>query len=413
MKKNMLLKNISCGILTILMGATLTQKAQSASPTFGSDIDFLKKYVQVITLSDSEGKSKVAVVPAWQGRIMTSTAKGDKGLSYGWVNRELIASRKFEPHINVFGGEDRFWLGPEGGQYSIFFSKGAKFDLEHWFTPAAIDTEPYDVVRFNSSSVLCRKQFSLTNYSGATFNLEVQREVRVSNPELLLRKFGVEPFKNMVATSFESINTVKNTGQNPWTKDTGLLSIWILGMFNASEKATVVIPLADSAKQDPWKAINDRYFGKVPPERLVIKNNVVYFKADAKYRSKIGIKPQFCKPVLGSYDSENKVLTIVHFTLPEGATDYVNSMWELQDKPYEGDAVNSYNDGPSSPGAKQLGKFYELESSSPALALKPGETATHVHQTVHIQGTEKQLDVIARAILGAGLEDIKNAFKKK
>jgi hypothetical protein len=27
------------------------------------------------------------------------------------------------PHINVFGGEDRFWLGPEGGQFSIFFAK--------------------------------------------------------------------------------------------------------------------------------------------------------------------------------------------------------------------------------------------------------------------------------------------------
>lgn len=413
MKHNAIMKGISRGILAIFMATAISQSAHSASPTFGSDVEFLKKYTQVIVLSDADGKSKVSVVPAWQGRVMTSTANGDKGLSYGWVNRQLIASRKFEPHINVFGGEDRFWLGPEGGQFSIFFSKGSKFDLDHWFTPAPIDTEPYDVVRFDSSSVLCKKQFSLTNYSGTVFSLEVQREVRLSNPELLLRKFGVEPFKGMLATGFESVNTVKNIGANPWVKETGLLSIWILGMFNASDKATVVIPLADSAKQDPWKAINDRYFGKVPPERLVIKNNVVFFKADAKYRSKIGIKPEYSKPVLGSYDAQNKVLTIVHFTLPEGAKEYVNSMWELQDNPYGGDAVNSYNDGPQTPGGKQLGKFYELESSSPALALKPGESATHVHQTVHIQGSEKQLDPIARAILGASIDEIKNAFKKK
>lgn len=412
MKNKAFWQKASCGFLTIFMATASINEANSAAPTFGSDVEFLKKYVQVIVLSDAEGKSKVSVVPAWQGRVMTSTARGDKGLSYGWVNRELISSRKIQPHINVFGGEDRFWLGPEGGQFSIFFSKGAKFDLEHWFTPAPIDTEPYDVVRFDSSSVLCKKQFSLTNYSGTVFNLEVQREVRLSNPELLLRKFNIEPFKNMVATGFESINTVKNTGTNPWIKETGLLSIWILGMFNASDKATVVIPLADAAKQDPWKAINDRYFGKVPQDRLVIKNNVVFFKADAKYRSKIGIKPEFSKPVLGSYDAENKVLTIVHFTLPEGVKDYVNSMWELQDDPYGGDAVNSYNDGPATPGGKQLGKFYELESSSPALALKPGESATHVHQTVHIQGSEKQLDPIARAILGASINEIKNAFKK-
>ena len=83
------------------------------------------------------GKAKVALVPAWQGRVMTSTMGGDTGPSFGWINRELIASGKILPHMNAFGGEDRFWLGPEGGQFSIFFAKGVPFDLEHWFTPAS------------------------------------------------------------------------------------------------------------------------------------------------------------------------------------------------------------------------------------------------------------------------------------
>lgn len=389
-------------------------QSQSAQPTFGSDVNFLKKYNTVVVLSDADGKSQVAVVPAYQGRVMTSTARGEKGISFGWVNRKLISSRKFQQHMNAFGGEDRFWLGPEGGQYSIFFKKGDPFDLDHWFTPAAIDTEPYDVVRFNSSTVLFKKDIALTNYSGTTFNLEVQREVRLSNPELLLRKFGVEPPKGVATTGYESINTVKNTGSDAWVRETGLLSIWILGMFNASTKATIVIPLSDSAKEKHMEEVlNDKYFGKVPPDRLVVQNNIVYFKADAKYRSKIGIKPQFSKPVLGSYDDENKVLTIVHFTLPEGVTDYVNSMWELQKDPYNGDTINAYNDGVPKPGAKQMGKFYELESSSPALSLKPGESATHVHQTVHIQGSEKDLDTIAQAILGTNLKNIKTAFEKR
>ena len=30
-------------------------------------------------------------------------------------------------------------LGPEGGQYSIFFAKGSPFALESWFTPSAIE----------------------------------------------------------------------------------------------------------------------------------------------------------------------------------------------------------------------------------------------------------------------------------
>jgi hypothetical protein len=87
-------------------------------------------------------------------------------------------------------------------------------------------------------------------------------------------------------------------------------------------------------------------------------------------------------------------------------------MWELQDEPFAGDTVNSYNDGPSAPGASQLGRFYELESSSPALALKPNERAIHVHRTLHLEGTEAELEPIARQCLGVSLAQVKGAFAK-
>ena len=67
--------------------------------------------------------------------------------------------------------------------------------------------------------------------------------------------------------------------------------------------------------------------------------------ADGRYRSKIGINPKRSKAILGSYDGDNKVLTIVQFTQPADVTDYVNSLWKLQDNPFGGDAANSYNDG--------------------------------------------------------------------
>ena len=100
------------------------------------------------------------------------------------------------------------------------------------------------------------------------------------------------------------------------------------------------------------------------------------------------------------------------FTVVPGATDFVNSLWDLQKNPFGGDVVNSYNDGPSQPGGTQLGKFYELESSSPALALKPGQTATHRHLTIHFTGEEAKLNLLSKAVLGVGLEDIKTALKK-
>jgi hypothetical protein len=52
-----------------------------------------------------------------------------------------------------------------------------------------------------------------------------------------------------------------------------------------------------------------------------------------------------------------------------------------------------------------------LETSSPALALAAGQSATHVQQTFHLQGSERQLEPIARAALGVGLAEIKAAFK--
>jgi hypothetical protein len=86
-------------------------------------------------------------------------------------------------------------------------------------------------------------------------------------------------------------------------------------------------------------------------------------------------------------------------------------MWEIQDAPYGGDAANSYNDGPPAPGAKPLGPFYELESSSPAAALAPGESLTHVHRTFHFEGPEAELDAIAMATLGTSLGEIASAFE--
>ena len=79
---------------------------------FKDDLAFLKAHTKVVVLSGADGQAQVAVNPDLQGRVMTSTAAGPDGLSFGWINRELIASGVNNPHMNAFGGEDRFWLGP-------------------------------------------------------------------------------------------------------------------------------------------------------------------------------------------------------------------------------------------------------------------------------------------------------------
>jgi hypothetical protein len=87
---------------------------------------------------------------------------------------------------------------------------------------------------------------------------------------------------------------------------------------------------------------------------------------------------------------------------------YVNSAWKIQDDPYSGDVVNSYNDGPASPGSGQLGQFYELESSSPAKELQSKESIEHTHRTLHFSGTEEQLDAICQGTLGVRLAEVRS-----
>ncbi len=401
---------IERGLLAVAVAITGTLgNLATHAATFGDELKFLRNHTEVVVLSDRAGRAQVAVIPAWQGRVMTSTASGNDGLSFGWINHELIAARKVQPHINVFGGEDRFWMGPEGGQFSIFFAKGVPFDLEHWFTPAPFDTEPFTVLRKGRDQVHLRHAFGLTNYSGTKFAVEVNRAVRLLRPVEAWKKLGVARAAGVELVAFESVNRIANTGKAPWTKETGLLSVWILCMFTPSPATTVVVPIKSGPESELGKPVNADYFGTVPPERLLVKNDIVYFKADGKYRGKIGINPKRCRPLLGSYDAANKVLTLAQFTLP-GQLDYVNSMWKLQDDPYAGDAANSYNDGPPAPGAKALGPFYELESSSPAAALGAGQTLEHVHRTIHLHGPEKELDRVARATLGVGIEAIVKAL---
>jgi hypothetical protein len=400
-------------MLMCVVGTGFLAGCMGGPGTFGSDVSFLKKHTQTVVLSDAGGTSFVVIAPQLQGRVMTSSGNGRGGQSFGWINRELLAADKPIEHFNPYGGEDRFWIGPEGGQFSVFFAAGAAFDSEHWHTPAVVDTEPFDLINSSRNKALLTREFELKNYSGTAFKIRVERQIKLLERHEAIMALGVPTLPALNIVAFESDNTMINAGQEPWKKETGLLSIWILGMFNASEGKTAVIPFNAGPASESGPIVNDTYSGKVPADRLVVKDKAMFFSHDGKCRSKIGLSPRRAKSVLGSYDVMNKVLTIVQYNKPEGAADYVNSAWEMQANPFSGDVVNSCNDGPSAPGKKPLGPFCDLETSSPAAALAPGEKILHVHRTFHIQGPEIDLDTVSKAVLGVPLDEIKSALSPK
>ncbi|MGJ8592770.1 MAG: DUF6786 family protein [Aquaticitalea sp.] len=381
------------------------------SNTYADDVVFMKDYIDIIELSHESNNSKVAISAALQNRVMTSSAFGDNGRSYGWINKDLFHSKEILERIHVFGGEERFWLGPEGGQYSIFFKEGTEFTLDDWYASKLIDLEPFNLKSVTSKNAVFTKEGALTNYSGFTFEIGIEREVSIlSNPEIQ-KELGLDSLTDEVkSVAYQTTNTLSNIGKSDWKKDTGLLSIWLLGMFNHSPHTTIIIPYVDGDASELGKVVNDTYFGKVPSNRLVVKESVIYFSGDGKYRNKIGLSPMRAKNIAGSYDSENGILTIVKYNKPVNVTDYVNSMWEIQDKPFEGDVINAYNDGEPEAGAKPLGPFYELETSSSAFALKSGESITHIQLTCHFEGDEAQLNPVIEHLFGVSVAAIKKAF---
>ena len=369
--------------------------------TFAYDVDFLKKYhPDLIELG--EGDARLVVLPAYQGRVMTSTAEGDTGLSFGWINHELIASGQFTEHFSAFGGEERFWLGPEGGQFSIYFKKGKAFVFDNWKVPEEIDTKPFDLVRADKQSAVFVRHMQLENYSGTVFQLKADRTIRLLDDSAVNALLHLLP-AGVKAVAFETENVITNEGKQAWNKSSGMLSVWILSMLNASDATTIFIPYKQGDNAQLGKEVTDDYFGKVPANRLQVADGLIRFKADGNYRSKIGLSPQRALPMAASYDAKNQVLTLAQYTLG-GSTDYVNSLWEIQQEPFKGDAVNAYNDGPVN--GKQMGRFYEIESSSPAAALQPGESLTHIHRTFHLKGSTEQLNQLVMKLFGKSLNQV-------
>src|SRR6185295_1364414 len=137
------------------------------------------------------------------------------------------------------------------------------------------------------------------------FHLRVERTVRLLDAAAIQESCGRAPASELQWVAYQSENRLVNSGPAPWTRKKGLLSLWILGMFNPSPKTTVVVPAR------PGAVVNDVYFGKVPPERLVKKGDTFFFRGDGQQRGKIGLRPEGARPVLGSWDAASKVLTVV------------------------------------------------------------------------------------------------------
>ena len=103
MLKSTKLKNtLLAGATAILVSCGGQKEIKMGS--YAYDAQFLKDHgIEYTELVSADGNSKVMVIPAWQGRVMTTSASGDEGDSYGWINYRFINEGKVSSQFNPVG----------------------------------------------------------------------------------------------------------------------------------------------------------------------------------------------------------------------------------------------------------------------------------------------------------------------
>jgi hypothetical protein len=376
--------------------------------TFGYDLNYLSEKDSIIVLSSLDEQAQVIVSPKYQAKVFTSSAAGLEGKSLGFVNYKALDSEVIDEHMNGYGGENRFWLGPEGGKYSIYFQPAAEQVYANWHTPAPIDTEPWEIVEADRQNVSLTKEMEVVNYTGTCLKLQVNRSISLIETAGIQSGLGVEVKPEVKAVAYSTENVITNRNDFEWTKETGTICIWMLDMFIPAPRAVTIIPYNEGNESKFGKIVTSDYFGEIPSDRLKIKNGVIYLKTDGKFRSKLGLNVKRTKAIAGNYDPDARRLTVVTYDVDKNAV-YLNQEWNPGKDALTGDAMNAYNDGPLEDGTV-MGPFLELESVSPAAFLQPAGSLSHKHSVYHFIGEETSLNPIAEKLLGISINEITKMF---
>jgi hypothetical protein len=361
-------------------------------------------------LRHSANSAAVAVAPELVGRVMCSTFDSNAGEINSWINRQAIQKGKVDPIFNNFGGEERFWLGPEGGPFGLMFGR-KESSFENYLVQEGMSSHSYRVLGGDERSISLATEMTLRNASETEFSLRVERRISLieSCPYLSEIPRAVE------LVAFQSENVVTNVGRSPWGRKGGALAIWCLGQFAERPQLCVIVPVRPVVDSAPVPPTVDEYFkdfclgGSLPSGRRLNLDECVLLKADGKVRGKIGVKRSRAMGRLGSYDPNNDHLIIVdHDFYPE--LDYATGYWRAYDNAFDGDALSVYIDGPEGVGGPD-GLSYELETMSPALFLRPRESFAYRNRTFHLRGSRESIGVACKRFLKVDIAEMNVIYR--
>lgn len=358
-----------------------------------------------IVLKHPGSAAALVVAPELVGRVMCSTFDAKAGEANAWINQGAVEKGKVDPVFNNFGGEERFWLAPEGGPFGLMFGQ-KKSAFENYTVQDGMSSLTYRVVGSDGRSVSMEAEMSLRNSGDTEFSLRVERRISL----LASCPYASEMPGPFESVAFQSENIVTNLGASPWSRENGTLAIWCLGQFVEHPRVSVIVPIRPALRVLHSPPTVDEYFkdfclgGSFPSDRRVNFDEYVLLKADGKVRGKVGVKKERATGKLGSYNPNDDHLIIVdHDFYPD--LDYATGYWRCYDDPFNGDALSVYIDGPQRAGGSD-GLSYELETMSPALFLPPGQSFAYRNRTFHLRASRKAIGVVCKRFLKADIEEM-------
>jgi len=361
------------------------------------------------TLVGRRVELQVVCAPTLVGRVMSCTFDALRSDALGWIGVEAIQRGAVNPVFNNFGGEERIWFGPEGTQFGLHFADKTQTFAAYRVQPA-MSSLPYTLIRQSPQRdfLVMHSRVELSNLLGTNFTLDVERTVRLV--EVSPYHLGVDG--SIETVGFQSETLITNIGSRSIGPETGFLSCWTPGIHPNGAGRFVVMPFRAAEPREMGEPVLRDYFknfclgGQFPAERWWVGHDHAVLRSDGTCRVKVSLSPKRALNRIGSISVDGTELIINDFDLyPE--LPYVAAFWRevSPEGVLQGEAVSSYIDGPDEKG-NRAGDFYELETLSPALQLKPGESLAHRNRLVHLRGRSDHIDVIAQRFLNVSRQHI-------
>ncbi|MDZ7262455.1 MAG: hypothetical protein ONB05_10165 [candidate division KSB1 bacterium] len=342
--------------------------------TVGQLVEQLKKRTDCIVLGEG-GKSLLVITPAYGARVIAASVKGLEGENLLWANSR-IATEAFwtsKPAQWNLGGA-RTWIAPE----DIFYLD----KQNNWFVPAQMDPGNYQLVKREGKSIVCANEFALRNKRDEEYQVKITRTITLLDE-------APETAEGLGFVGLQFTHELENLSNKTLGQDVSPMGLWSLIQINPS--GTIFVPVQKDQKHGGiiYRDYGGEAFNVIPPERLVVSDEVLCLKVDGKFRCKLGIAPWACKNGLAylSYrEGAEGILYLKQFEVePEGM--YLDHPWG---KPSDyGDAIQMYNDD------GKMGGFAEMECHAPAKALAPGEKQSHTITFTMYTGELETLKKIA------------------